>query len=442
MSAEHTKLLQECAEALRNALPPERQSEPVRTLLRALAYDVTEPAALSHHRANMLEGAAGFSRLFQLRAPEAPGLIFFGAEVDPTGIHPGGIGQPRLPASGTGVSFRNAFEACVGEGIELLSQFECADDIHFKATTAQAAASLHADISRATAALPDATTIDWITARQHLGDATSIVPADICLRRGKNHLLPPPWPLSIGCSAGTTFDAAVLHGLLELIERDAVALWWRGGMRGHLLPLDGNATRQAVEQLNTIRGNTLARRCWLLDITSDLGIPCVAAVSVDQHGNGFACGVAARLNLARAAQAAVLEMCQMELAHQVVAVKRKEGGDGALNAHDQAHLRRSNELHIDNCTLLHPLPPARSSHIDIATDNAAAALQRLLQHLQSCSLRIFVIDLTRPIFAVPVARVLCPMLEKEPSQHIGDRLQAAIQRTGGGLLHTGGIPLM
>ena len=54
----------------------------------------------------------------------------------------------------------------------------------------------------------------------------------------------------------------------------------------------------------------------------------------------------------------------------------------------------------------------------------------------------FTIDLTRPQFAIPVARVLCPALEKEPSEATGERLRAAIQRTGGGLRHTRGIPLM
>jgi hypothetical protein len=34
------------------------------------------------------------------------------------------------------------------------------------------------------------------------------------------------------------------------------------------------------------------------------------------------------------------------------------------------------------------------------------------------------------------------MLEKEPSHVIGDRLQAAIDSTGGGHAHTRGIPLM
>ena len=359
-----------------------------------------------------------------------PASSFSGAEVDPCTIRPGGTSQPRMSASGTGLSFRAAFEGCIGEGVELLSQFQSATDTLATAT--------HRTPLLEQAGLPDSTPLDWISARHALDDTLTEFPADICLRRGTGHILAPPWPLSIGCAAGPSFDAAILHALLELIERDAAALWWRGGLRGRLLPLDGAAARQALDCLTRIRGATQRRRCWLLDITTDLGVPSVAAVSVNQHGHNFACGLAARLTLPQAAQAAIHEMCQMELAHEVVAAKIQESGDTALNIHDRAHLRRGQELNPQDCTLLHPLPPATAS----ATIDETTSLRQLIRHLQDKGIETFVIDLTRSGFGIPVARVLCPMLEKEPSQIVGNRLHAAIQRTGGGHLHTNGIPLM
>jgi ribosomal protein S12 methylthiotransferase accessory factor len=407
------QVLDQCAQALLGDRPLAEQPDHVVALLKRLHYDEPQPPATRTHRANMLRAAAGFARLFQLRAPDAPGLIFFGAEADPGAIAPGGIGHRRFPSSGVGTSFRAAFEGCVGEAVELLSQFETAGD--------DARINAH---------------LDTVTTNRFPDGAETAFPADLCLRRGPNQRLTPAWPLSIGCAAGPTYQSAVLHGLLELIERDAVALWWRGGVAGHAIPLDHQATRAVVALLAQIRQTTTRRQTWLLDITTDLAIPAVAAISVNQDGSGFACGLSANLTLAQAAESATLEMCQMELAHAVVAAKRLESGDQALNPLDRAHLRRATELKVQDCALLHPLPPRAAPPAQIAS------LPDLIAHLAARGIETFTIDLTRPQFAIPVARVLCPALEKEPSEATGERLRAAIQRTGGGLRHTRGIPLM
>src|SRR5436853_7799008 len=60
----------------------------VRLLLQALDYIPTQQLhqidrGLMHHRALLLRAASRFARVFQLAAPDAPGLISFGAEFDP-----------------------------------------------------------------------------------------------------------------------------------------------------------------------------------------------------------------------------------------------------------------------------------------------------------------------------------------------------------------------
>jgi ribosomal protein S12 methylthiotransferase accessory factor len=142
--------------------------------------------------------------------------------------------------------------------------------------------------------------------------------------------------------------------------------------------------------------------------------------------------------LADAAKGAVLEMTQMELAHAVVAAKRREAGDTALNEADHGHLRRRDHLDVARCALLHPLPPG-PAHPDMPTDHALA---NLVAHLASRGLPSFAVDLTRRAFDVPVVQVVCPGLEKEPSRLSGTRLHATISATGGGGAYTGGIPLM
>ena len=136
----------------------------------------------------------------------------------------------------------------------------------------------------------------------------------------------PPFLLSTGCAAGRTRADAVLHGLCELVERDAAGLWWRGGMRGRPLAFDDQASGEAAALLAALRRGNESRRTWLLDITTDLGIPAIAAISCHADGKGFACGLGARPTLAGAARGAIMELCQCELAHAVVAAKRAEGG--------------------------------------------------------------------------------------------------------------------
>src|SRR5689334_24254574 len=96
-------------------------------LLRYLGYDDGN-AALANGRARMLRAAAQFRRCFQLPVPDAPGLIFFGGEADPAVLSSQHAGLPLGNLAGSGLSPQRAFEACVGEGIEYLSQFLQADD--------------------------------------------------------------------------------------------------------------------------------------------------------------------------------------------------------------------------------------------------------------------------------------------------------------------------
>jgi ribosomal protein S12 methylthiotransferase accessory factor len=179
----------------------------------------------------------------------------------------------------------------------------------------------------------------------------------------------------------------------------------------------------------------------LLDITTDIGVPCVAAVSCQPDGFGFAFGLAARPKPEAAARSAILEMCQIELAHAVVAAKRAERGDAALNAQDRTHLQRATMINADRCLLLQPVPE-RTEHLAITTTDPDAVLRLIVQRLEDLGFETFGLDLTRPRFAVPVARVIAPGLQLEPSEIVTARLADTIARTGGGTTYTGGVALI
>jgi ribosomal protein S12 methylthiotransferase accessory factor len=81
---------------------------------------------------------------------------------------------------------------------------------------------------------------------------------------------------SNGNAAGNTIEEAILQGFLELVERDAVALWWYNRLRRPELDLDSFHDPYVDRLREHYRKKD--RDLWVLDITSDLGIPTFAAV--------------------------------------------------------------------------------------------------------------------------------------------------------------------
>jgi ribosomal protein S12 methylthiotransferase accessory factor len=419
-------------------------------VLRALEYGVKSSGQIDSETANrshLLLAASRFSRVFELAAPDAPGLISFGAQFDPALADPLHDGSPMVGVSGVGLTLQEAFQGCIGEGIEYLSQLQAGTDLLLKPGIDDWAGKLGPKALELVAVLSERSmqperVRSWCRATRVTDGGEVLLPADICLRRPPAHRdFAPPYPLSIGSAAGPSRDAAALRGLLELIERDAASLWWRGGQLPRSIPVQHKAGLVAKELLQRLRhGAAAQRRTWLLDITTDIGVPCVAAVSCRSDGSGFAFGLAARPALEAAVRSAIVEMCQLELADAIVATKRSERGDGALNAQDRIHLQRA-AIDADRCRLLQPVAE-HAAHLPLHATEASAIFGLIVQRLERLGVETFCIELTRQRFAVPVVRVIAPGLQLEPSEIVTARLQDTIARTGGGATYTGGVSLI
>jgi ribosomal protein S12 methylthiotransferase accessory factor len=425
-----------------------------RLLLEALGYasaaelsiGESESGPKTLNRAHLLKAASRFGRVFELAAPEAPGLVCFGAEFDPALADPLHAGHPVVGVSGVGLLLQDAFEGCIGEGIEYLSQLQTADDA-LESDQGDPAAELGPQAREFLAAfsahrLYGDAALSWHRVTRLTDGREVLLPADLCVRRPLHQQqVKPPFALSTGSAAGTSWDAAALHGLLELIERDAASLWWQGGKRGRSIPPEDGAQIAAQTMLAQLRQGASVRRSWLLDITTDIGVPCVAAVSCKADGFGFAFGLAARPTFKAAARAAILEMCQSELAHAVVEAKLRERGEAALNDKDRAHRRRATVINADRCMLLQPTPE-RTKHLPVNVTDASAALQLIVARLRQLGIETFGLDLTRPRFAVPAARIIAPGLQLLPSEIMTARLKDMMAQTGGGAAYTGGVALI
>ena len=82
---------------------------------------------------------------------------------------------------------------------------------------------------------------------------------------------------SNGCAAGNTREEAIVQGFLELVERDAYAIWWYNRLKRPAVNLD-QFNDSYVRDLQ-IQLAESGKRLWVLDITSDLGIPTFVAIA-------------------------------------------------------------------------------------------------------------------------------------------------------------------
>jgi ribosomal protein S12 methylthiotransferase accessory factor len=206
-----------------------------------------------------------------------------------------------------------------------------------------------------------------------------------------------------GCAAGNRVEEAIVHGFLELIERDACAIWWYNRLRRAEIDLD----EPGDDYLRDVRARyaAMGRGLWVLDVTSDLGIQAVVAVAHWQKDARdcvrFAAG--AHFDLRIATLRAVTKLNQSltidRMAHRPGG-QRDEDGDAL-----PVPLRKAAYL------LPHGKAPVRR-----ARSSRFASLDRREQVLACVKLArrfgldFLVLDQTRPDIQVPVVRVIVPGL--------------------------------
>lgn len=115
---------------------------------------------------------------------------------------------------------------------------------------------------------------------------------------------------SNGCASGGTLEEAILQGFLELVERDACALWWynRAPRPAFDLAQFDDPFVRRIQAYCRSQGRGLQ----VLDLTNDLGIPVAIALSHKlADGTSIMLGLGAHLDVEIAVSRALAEMNQM-----------------------------------------------------------------------------------------------------------------------------------
>ena len=192
-----------------------------------------------------------------------------------------------------------------------------------------------------------------------------------------------------GHAAGGCLEEAVLQGLLELVERDAVAIWWYNRLRRPGLAPEAIGD----PYLNTLAEGLAAQgwSSWLLDLTTDLAVPCFAALARATSDGRWAIGFGCHFEVGIAAERAMTELVQLF---------RADGRDGPppwTVDGDERHLFAHGTA--------------------AATDAPVAGLRTLVALIDWCrdrvgeaGLEMLILDQTRPDIGLPVAKVVVPGL--------------------------------
>jgi bacteriocin biosynthesis cyclodehydratase domain-containing protein len=116
---------------------------------------------------------------------------------------------------------------------------------------------------------------------------------------------------SNGCAAANEMEEAILEGLFELVERDAVSIWWYNRIRHLAFKPDTIEDQrcQAAHQDLQDRGWTV----WVLDLTTDLPISVFAAIGF-RGRRAWCLGSGAHCFPLLAVRRALCELCQMSSA--------------------------------------------------------------------------------------------------------------------------------
>ncbi len=221
-----------------------------------------------------------------------------------------------------------------------------------------------------------------------------------------------------GCAAGNTIEEAIFQGLMELIERDSIAIWWynrlsRPGV--DITTFDESYFQQLLDYYKS-----LDRQLWVIDVTSDLNIPSFAAISRRLHHGtedivlGFGTHVDAKIAISRA----LTEVNQILWS---VLTSKKDGKTQYPPLCDPLALQWWQTATIST----HPyLCPDTQIKLKTASDYPGQWSLNLLEDIISCrktieskGLEMLVLDATRPDIGLNTVRVIVPGL-----RHFWNRL--------------------
>jgi len=213
-----------------------------------------------------------------------------------------------------------------------------------------------------------------------------------------------------GNASGNTLEEAILQAFCELCERDSVALWWYNRLRLPRFDLD-SLHDPYVDTLREFYAG-MNRDIWVLDLTTDLGVPAFAALSrrEDHPVEDVLMGFGAHLDPRMAVSRALTELNQFLPA----IINRLPDGSTDYWEDDPATLQWWQRATVASEPWLLPAPgqPVRrlADHPAVSGDDLGAHVTTCAERAAAVGLEMLVLDQSRPDIELNVAKVIVPGL--------------------------------
>src|SRR5262245_15483064 len=251
--------------------------------------------------------------------------------------------------------------------------------------------------------------IDWTEAHCLDGSGMRLVPTSYCFlgHQDANHA---KFCISDtnGCAAGITLNEAMVQALLELVERDACAIWWYNKVSRPEIDLSSLKDDRLLAWQTFFKHKK--RSLWLLDVSTDLCVPVCAAISADMNDGDIRIGLGCHLDPATAVERAVTELTQYLFGAQYGRIHHS----GAASALDQHCEEWTREVGLNNNPQLvgEGMIAIRRSAPDISNRSKTAdhLLAVLSERIKGVGLQAYFVDLTRDDIEIPCVRVVVPGL--------------------------------
>ncbi|MFT4656496.1 MAG: bacteriocin biosynthesis cyclodehydratase domain-containing protein [Minisyncoccia bacterium] len=213
-----------------------------------------------------------------------------------------------------------------------------------------------------------------------------------------------------GNAAGNTLEEAILQGLLEVVERDAAAIWWYNRLK--LPAVDLKALGEPYVDTLYEHYEGLGRTLWVLDLTTDLGIPVFAAVSRRHHGptEDILIGFGAHVDPRMAVLRSLTEL------NQFLPAVCETNTDGSTNYWlddpDAIEWWTNSTVESETYVVADPnlAPVDVSRYSGLSSDDLAVDVRTCVDLLATAGHDVIVLDQTRPDIELSVAKVMIPGL--------------------------------
>jgi len=364
-------------------------------------------------RTTKLLPTIGVTRIANITDLDRVGIPVFSA------IRPSAADGAISIYSGKGVTDTNARISAIMESFErcLAEQPEVSINLPGVQLNSERVVDTYESLSESYPALyPDAllmpqpltefTSLEWVMGHDIMDDIEVFVPANAVFHPYNSRSGTKLFRSNTnGLASGNTIEEAVLHGLLEVIERDALSIGEYTRNPGREIALSESDGMNYLLK-KKIEDAGIKVKVWLLD--SDVDIPTVVVALDDtvlKDPALLVMGAGSHLSPEIAVTRALTEAAQSRVV-QIHGAREDTDREQVVRTFGYDHMKKLNKYWYEDLDTV-----SMGDLKDDSSDTPAANINTVIEKLDGIADAAIIVDLSRGV-EVPVIRAIIPMFEQ------------------------------